>query len=109
MKGHLQMGRRATLMLSKIEQHLTGKPEAGVRRSRDPEDAHDAPPPKPVTRVTSGQQAAPNDQSMDEALVPTAGAQQLIEKATEGNASAGGASASDEGKGPQPEREKNNF
>eukprot|EP00966_Prymnesium_polylepis_P238719 5521072-Prymnesium_polylepis.1 len=78
-----------------------------MRRPRDPEDEQDVPPPKPVTRTTSGQAAAPNDQNMEEALVSTVGAQQQqIEKAAEGNVRVGEASASETRKGPQQERDK---
>eukprot|EP00966_Prymnesium_polylepis_P197097 4567655-Prymnesium_polylepis.1 len=90
-----------------IEQHLAEKPGAGMRRPRlhiDHEDALDTPPPKPLTRATSsGRAVEPNDQNMDEALVPSAGAQKRFENLAKSYAKAAGASASNEGKVPQPE------
>eukprot|EP00966_Prymnesium_polylepis_P133252 3079548-Prymnesium_polylepis.1 len=88
-----------------IAQHLTG---AGMRRPRlsiEHEDAQDAPPPKPLTReILSGQAVEPKDQNMVEALVSSTGAQNRSEILAKSYATAAGASASKEGKAPQPEK-----
>eukprot|EP00966_Prymnesium_polylepis_P093961 2175262-Prymnesium_polylepis.1 len=74
------------------------------RPSVEHEDAQDTPPPKPLTReISSGQAVKPNNQNMVEALVPSAGAQNRSEILAKSYATAAGASASNEGKVPQPE------